>query len=415
MTKQMTWMMILMGLASLVLLPGFADAGSTMIVTKGASADRSVFVAHSDDSEMFDNRLIYVPPADHKPGDMRPVYFDSCSIGPLPDYNSFLYRRYTGTHRGPGYVAPDAPQSVPIGYTPQVAHTYGYFDASYGVMNEHQLMFGECTNGSKTDGTKTSPARLFYSAELAQVALERCKTAKEAVKLIGHLIDIYGFYGTGETLPGGDPNEAWVIEMVPGPDNIKGLWVTKKVPDGEVFIAANELRIRDVDPDDPDMMYSKNLFPTAKAKGWWNPKAESPMQWRSLPRWKTSIIQTGWWISANLTGTSWSWKGMRSLSVIPRQWRFQFALQFNLNPNNGQGPPMEVSVVTVTLRDVPVFSEFVARTQSSQRVNIQARVSGFLEKRMYVEGSVVVDGVLMLQPGGTKSDCQWKFYEMGRC
>ncbi len=60
-------------------------------------------------------------------------------------------------------------------------------------------------------------------------------------------------------------------------------------------------------------------------------------------------------------------------------------------------PPREVSIVTVTLRDVPVFSEFVARTQSSQLVNIQARVSGFLEKRMYVEGAVVLKGQMLFQ------------------
>lgn len=270
------------GVVAMVLVMGTwayrSDACSTLIVTKGASADGSVFVAHSDDSEMFDNRLIYVPAADHKPGSKRPVYYDACSIGPLPGYNSFLYRRYTGTSRGPGYEDADAPQSVPIGYIPQVEHTYAYYDASYGVMNEHQLMFGECTNGSKTDGTKPGPDRLFYSAELSRVALERCKTAREAVELIGELIDTYGYYGTGETLPVADPEEGWVIEMVPGPDDVKGLWVAKKVPDGTVFVAANELRIRDVDPDDPDMMFSTNLFPTVISQGWWKPE-EGKLDW----------------------------------------------------------------------------------------------------------------------------------------
>lgn len=248
-----------------------ANACTTIIVTKGASSDGSVFVAHSDDSEMFDNRLIYVPAADHKPGSMRPVYFDACSIGNIGGYNSCTYRRYVGESRGPGYINPMFPKSIPIGEIPQVEHTYAYFDANYGIMNEHQLMFGECTDGSLTDNTKPGPSRLFYSAELSRVALERCKTAREAVKLIGHLIDTYGFYGTGETLPVADPNEGWVIEMVPGPRGCKGLWVAKKVPDGEIFVAANEFRIRDVEPDDPDMMHSKNLFQVAEKQGWWKP------------------------------------------------------------------------------------------------------------------------------------------------
>lgn len=51
-----------------------------------------------------------------------------------------------------------------------------------------------------------------------------------------------------------------------------------------------------------------------------------------------------------------------------------------------------VSVVTVEAKDVPFTPEFVAQTQSSQLVNIQARVSGFLEKRVYQEGSLVKEG-----------------------
>lgn len=57
-------------------------------------------------------------------------------------------------------------------------------------------------------------------------------------------------------------------------------------------------------------------------------------------------------------------------------------------------PPAVTNVTTVTVaaRDVAVIPEFVAQTQSSQSVNIQARVSGFLDKRAYVEGSVVKAG-----------------------
>jgi membrane fusion protein (multidrug efflux system) len=60
-------------------------------------------------------------------------------------------------------------------------------------------------------------------------------------------------------------------------------------------------------------------------------------------------------------------------------------------------PPAEVTVVTVAPRDTPVSATFVAQTQSSQAVNIQARVSGFLDRRMYVEGSVVKAGQTMFQ------------------
>jgi len=247
-------------------------ACSTMIITKGATKDGSVFVAHSDDSEMFDNRLVRVPAADHKPGSMRPVYYDPVSLGNRPEFNGNVLRRYVGTHRGPVYVDDDMPQSIPLGFIPQVAHTYAYMDGSYGLMNEHQLMMGEATNGSKVTLEPEPGKLIFYSAELARVAMERCKTARCAINLIGELIDTYGYYGTGEVLPIADTKEGWVLEMAPSPDKVKGLWVAKKVPDGEIFVAANEFRIREVDPDDPDMMYSKNLFEVAKKHKWWDPK-----------------------------------------------------------------------------------------------------------------------------------------------
>jgi len=57
--------------------------------------------------------------------------------------------------------------------------------------------------------------------------------------------------------------------------------------------------------------------------------------------------------------------------------------------------PVEVTAVAVTPRDAPAVFEFVAQTQSSRQVNIQARVSGFLEKRVYTEGSVVKEGQVL--------------------
>ena len=55
-------------------------------------------------------------------------------------------------------------------------------------------------------------------------------------------------------------------------------------------------------------------------------------------------------------------------------------------------PTPVVEVMTVTPRDVPVSFEFVAQTKSSQEVNINARVEGFLDRRVYTEGTVVKEG-----------------------
>jgi len=73
-------------------------------------------------------------------------------------------------------------------------------------------------------------------------------------------------------------------------------------------------------------------------------------------------------------------------------------------------PPVEVTVITTAGRDVAVAPVYVAQTQSSQAVNIQARVSGFLDKRVYREGSVVKKGQVLFQmdqkPFQTQVDAQ---------
>ncbi len=262
-----------------LVISGILLACTTVIVTPGATVDGSMYVTHSDDNELMDQRLIYVPAMDHGTGGTRSVYCSACALGEFEEYNSYSYPRIVTAERGPGYDTPDHPASVPLGTIPQVPHTFAYFDGSYGIMNEHQLMIGECTCGAKVQLGPQPGRRIFYSAELSRVALERCSTAVDAVRLIGGLIEEYGYYGTGETLLIGDPNEAWVMEMCCGTmDSTGGLWVARKVPDGHLFAAANEFRIRDVDPDDPDMMCSDNLFETCRERGWWSPE-DGALDW----------------------------------------------------------------------------------------------------------------------------------------
>jgi len=80
-------------------------------------------------------------------------------------------------------------------------------------MNEHQLSIAECTDKAKVHPEPEAGKRIFYSAELSRVALERCKTARKAIKLMGELIEQYGYYGTGETLIVADKEEGWVMEI----------------------------------------------------------------------------------------------------------------------------------------------------------------------------------------------------------
>lgn len=244
---------------------------TTMIVGKDASKDGSVIIAHSDD-DVADERVIRVPSFNHKE---RNVYYDNASLGPNKKYNSTDIRRYIGKDRGKGYETEDEgyKSSVSLGSIPGFdKDTYAYFDGNYGIINEKGLMIGECTCGAKIQPGPDPKKRIFYSAELSRVALERCEKAREAVELIGRLIKEYGYYGTGETLLLGDAEEGWVMEMCAyEEDGRTGIWVAQRVRDDEYFVAANQFRIRHIyknnkDNDGDDRLYFYSLDKNGKKR-----------------------------------------------------------------------------------------------------------------------------------------------------
>jgi dipeptidase len=245
-----------------------AEACTTMIVTKGAAADGSTYVTHSNDSIDCDPSLVYVPAKDHAPGSMRPVYPSAIAYGELAEYDCAMTPRLAAAERAPGY-AHKGKATKALGAIPEVAHTYAYIDSDYGVVNECGLMLGECTDNARLEILPVHAGQgIFYSSELGRVALERCRTAREAVHLMGRLVDTYGIYGTGETLLVADKDEGWVFEMQPVPSGHGGLWVAQRVPDGEVFAAANQFRIRDISLDDPDQIFNPELPAELQKLGW---------------------------------------------------------------------------------------------------------------------------------------------------
>ncbi|MBQ9698529.1 MAG: C69 family dipeptidase [Acidaminococcaceae bacterium] len=247
-----------------------ADACTTTIVTKGASADGSAYVTHSNDSFSSDPSIVYVPAKDFPAGSMRKVYPSAIAWDDYPDYNCTSNPRLVAPERAPGYDRPGLQQTKPLGEIPQVPHTYAYLDSDYAIMNEKGLMLGECTNNSlHLEYLEPKQGRgLFYASELGRVALERCATAREAVRLMGSLIDEYGLWGTGETLLVADRNEGWVLEMQPTPSGQGGFWIAQRVPDGEFFVAANQFRIRSIKANSPDQIFNPRLPDMLKEAGW---------------------------------------------------------------------------------------------------------------------------------------------------
>ncbi|EQC29653.1 hypothetical protein SDRG_12657 [Saprolegnia diclina VS20] len=270
----------------LLLLAGAAvDACTVIAVTKGASADGASLTAHTDDTGggAVDLRVAHVPAKDHAPNATRPVY----------DYTAG-YPRLVTHERGPHY-APAEGQTpmVPLGFIPQVAHTYAYFDQVYGLMNEAQLSIAESTCSARTVGWPASKPfgyNLFSIAELSKLALERCDSARCAIHTMGNAAVQYGFYSTdsGEpSAPGYDDSsetlviadkygETWVFHVLTGPQNASAVWAAQRVPDGHVTAVANFFTIRTLNLSDSDsFLASSNVESFAQEMGWWHP-ADGP-------------------------------------------------------------------------------------------------------------------------------------------
>lgn len=238
------------GLAALSFVNVDAEACTIMLVTKGAAADGNVFISHCDDGFGNDPNTVFVPAKNHKKGSLRPVYSSAAT-------------------------------AKAIGHIPEVEHTYAYIDADYPAVNEHGLMLAECTDlcAWLPEIPYKEGGGIFYSSELGRVAMERCKTAREAIKLMGKLVDEYGIYGKSKTMFVADKDEGWIFEMQPTPDGKGGLWIAEKIPDGHFSIAANQLRIHAIREGDPNQIFNPRLPQMLEELGWAAYDAQGNLDW----------------------------------------------------------------------------------------------------------------------------------------
>lgn len=124
-----------------------------------------------------------------------------------------------------------------LGDIEEAAHTYNVV----GNMNEHQLTIGETTFGG-LPSLAGQTARMDYG-NLIWVTLQRAKTARQAIALMGNLTATYGYASEGESFSIADPNEVWVLEMIgKGPGEVGTVWVAVRIPDGYVSGHANQAR-----------------------------------------------------------------------------------------------------------------------------------------------------------------------------
>ena len=228
--------------AAAFLLPAFhGEACTNILVTRGASADGSCMVSYAADSHQLFGELYYRPAADWEKGAMLNIY----------EWDTAKY----------------------LGQIPQVRHTY----QTVGNMNEHQLIIAETTYGGRPELWDSTGVMDYGS--LIYVALQRAKTAREAIEVIADLADTYGYYSSGESFSIADKDEVWVMNLIGkgmkmenGKNVRKGIvWVARRVPDGYICGHANQARISTFPLDDPEnCMYSKDVISFAREMGYYD-------------------------------------------------------------------------------------------------------------------------------------------------
>jgi len=224
------------------------DACTSIMVGRLATTDGSVITAHSCDGN-YRTWVRINPPQKYPKGAKAKIY-----TGFLHNETPWDMRRV----REKGEI-------------PQVEKTYAFLNTAYPCMNEKQLAIGETTIGGRRELRNTEG--MFYIEEIQRITLERCTTAREAIKLAGELIKKYGYCDFGECLTFADPKEVWHFEVFgAGPLVIGGVWAAVRIPDDHVGVSANIPRIAELDLDDPDnYMASENVFSVAEEMGWWDP------------------------------------------------------------------------------------------------------------------------------------------------
>ena len=154
-----------------------SKACTNYIVTKGASADGSVMFSYAADSHVLYGELYHWPAAKWPEGSELEIY----------DWDTGKY----------------------LGKIKQASETYNVV----GNMNEYQVGIGETTYGGRFELHHQDGAIMDYGS-LIYIALQRSKSAREAIKVMTQLVAEYGYYSEGESFSIIDKDEAWIMEMI---------------------------------------------------------------------------------------------------------------------------------------------------------------------------------------------------------
>lgn len=209
-----------------------ASACTNLLAGKMATVDGSTMITYAADSYMLFGALYHFPARTYPEGAMLDIY----------EWD-------TGKH---------------LGQIKQVAQTYSVV----GNMNEYQVSIAETTFGGREELVDTTG--IIDYGSLIYIALQRSRSAREAIRIMTSLVEEYGYYSSGESFSIADPNEVWIMEMIgKGPGNKGAVWVAQRIPDDCIAAHANQARITTFPYDDKNnCLYSVDVIAFAREKGY---------------------------------------------------------------------------------------------------------------------------------------------------
>ena len=230
----MTMKRVLFAFVAFLLSAVAGNACTNFLVGKKASADGSVFISYSADSYGMSGFVAHFPAAYHPEGAMRDIY----------EWDSGKY----------------------LGQIPEARRTYNVL----GNINEYQVAIAETTFGGRDELVDT--AGIMDYGSMIYIALQRSRTAREAIDVMTSLVAEYGYCSSGESFSIADPDEAWILEMVGKAGKEKGaVWVAVRIPDDCISAHANQARIRKFDMNDKEnVRYSADVVEFARKMGYYN-------------------------------------------------------------------------------------------------------------------------------------------------
>ena len=220
------------------------QACTNLIVGKQAAGGKSVYVTYSADNYGTYGYMYFHRGGKHDKGEKRKI-FDG-------DTNRFW------------------------GEIPEAEETYHVV----GQMNEYQVAICETTFGGREELCDTTGI-LDYTS-LMHIALERAKTARQAISVMTQLVAEYGYNSEGETFSICDKDEAWIMEMIgKGPGNRGANWVAIRIPDDCICAHANQSRITHFNlKDKKNVLYSKDIIQFAREKGYFTGQKDADFSFR---------------------------------------------------------------------------------------------------------------------------------------